>query len=116
MENGDLRYEAPRPGLIVVFVAVILGSGIALLLSTHLLGLSPAWLAFLVGAAGSILGFFVRGESIGDAIVFSIIFLVLVFVFLTAGPEIEIVRLNIVPVATGICVGKLTYGIWKEII
>ena len=55
------------------------------------------------------------GESIVDAIVFSLGFLVLVFVFNTVGPEIKIIRMSIVPIAAGICIGKLTHGIWKEI-
>jgi hypothetical protein len=63
----------------------------------------------------SFIGFCILGESIGDAIVFSVLFSVLVFVFITAGPNIKIVKMNIVPIATGICVGKLTHGIWKEI-
>ena len=64
MTNEDFEYEARKPGFIVVFITVVLGSGIAFVLSTYMLNLSPAWL-----------GFFILGESIGDAIVFSIIFL-----------------------------------------
>ena len=116
MTNEDIKSKVGKPGLIVVFVTVILGSGIAFFLSTYLLNLSPAWLALLVGAVCSFIGFFILGESIGDAIVFSIVFLALVFVFITAGPEIEIVRMNIISMATGICTGKLTHGVWKEII
>ena len=115
MVNKNIKYEIRKPSLIVVFFMVILGSGIAFVLSTYLLNLSPSWLALLLGAVCSFLGFFILGESIGDAIVFSVLFLVLVFVFITAGPDIKIVRMNIVPIASGICVGKLTHGIWKEI-
>ena len=67
-----------------------------------------------VGAVSSFLGFFVLGESIIDAIVFSIFFFVLVFVFMASGLEIAIIRMTIIPIATGICVGKLAHGIWKE--
>ena len=115
MTNGDMEYEVRKPGLAVFFVTIILGSGIAFVLATYMLNLSPAWIALLAGGVSSYLGFFVLGESIGDAIVFSTCFSVLVFVFITAGPEIEIIRMSIVPIATGICVGKLTHGIWKEI-
>ena len=115
MTNEDFKYEVRKPGLIVVLFTVILGSGIAFGLSTFLLNLSPAWLSLQVGAVCSFLGFFIFGESIGDAIVFSVLFLVLVFVFITAGPDIKIFRMNIVPIATGICIGKLTHRIWKEI-
>jgi drug/metabolite transporter (DMT)-like permease len=115
MTNGDMEYEVRKPGLVAVFVTIILGSGIAFVLATYMLNLSPAWIALLAGAVSSFLGFFILGESIGDAIVFSIGFSVLVFVFITAGPEIEIISISIVPIATGICVGKLTHGIWKEI-
>lgn len=110
-----MEYEVRKPSLVVVFVTIILGSGIAFVFATYMLNLSPAWIALLAGGVSSFLGFFILGESIGDAIVFSIVFSVLVFVFITAGPEIEIIRMCIVPIATGICVGKLTHGIWQEI-
>lgn len=115
MTNEDIEYEIRKPGLVFIFVTIILGSGTAFVLATYILNLSPAWIALLVGAVCSLLGFFILGESIGDAIVFSIGFFVLVFIFITAGPEIEIIRMSIIPIATGICVGKLTHGIWKEI-
>lgn len=114
MTNEGTEYGVRKPGLVVIFVTVISGAGIAFVLASYLLDLSPPWVALLAGAVCSLLGFFILGESTGDAIVFSIVFLVLVFVFLTAGPEIAIIRSTIVPVMTGICVGKLTYGIWIE--
>ena len=114
MTNGDIEYEVRKPGIFVVFVTIISGSAIAFVLATYMLNISPAWIALLAGAVSSFLGFFILGESIVDAIVFSIGFLVLVFVFITVGPEIKIIRMSIVPIATGICVGKLTHGIWKE--
>lgn len=115
MTNEAIEHEAKKPGLVVVIVTIILGSGIAFVLATYMLDLSPAWIALLAGAVCSCLGFFILGESIGDAIVFSIGFSVLVFIFINVGPELEIIRMSIVPIATGICVGKLTHGIWKEI-
>lgn len=108
---GDDR----KPKLIIVFSTVILGSAIGWSLSTYLLNLSPSWVALLVGAVCSLLGFFVLGESIVDAIVFSIFVFALVFIFMTSGLQIEIIRMTIVPIATGICVSKLSHGIWKEI-
>ena len=114
MTSEGTEYGIGKPGLVVILVAVISGAGIAFVLASYLLDLSPPWVALLAGAVSGLLGFFILGESIGDAIVFSIVFLVLVFVFLAAGPEIAIVRSTIVPVATGICAGKLTYGIWSE--
>jgi hypothetical protein len=114
MTNEHVKREDRKPLLTVVFVTVILGSALAWGLSTYFLHLSPYWVALLVGAVSSLLGFFVLGESIVDAIVFSIVFFVLVFVFMTSGLKMEIIRMTIVPAATGICVGKLTHGIWKE--
>lgn len=103
-----------RPGIIAYFVTLISGSGISFLLATYWLNLTAAWIALLVGAIGSVLGFFL-GENIGDAIVFSTFLCLLVIVFLNLGPEIAIIRSGIVPVAGGLCVGKLIYGIWKWI-
>ncbi len=113
MTNEDLEYRAQKPGHFVFFAAVILGSGISLVLATYLLTLSPAWIALLAGGICGALGFFL-GENIGEALVFSFILGVLVFVFLKAGPEIGAIRACIVPMATGFCIGKLVYGIWEE--
>ncbi|UCH49851.1 MAG: hypothetical protein JSU95_08855 [Betaproteobacteria bacterium] len=115
MTGEDAKPADRKPLLIIVFSTAILGAAIAWSLSTYLFNLSPPWVALLAGAACSLLGFFVLSESIVDAIVFSIVCFVLVFVFMTSSIEIEIVRTTIVPIATGICVGKLCYGIWKEI-
>ncbi len=101
-----------RPGIIAYFIALLSGSGISFLLATYMLNLTATWIALLVGANCSILGFFL-GENIGDAIVFSAILCFLVILFLNLGPEIAIFRSGIVPVASGLCVGKLIYGIWK---
>ena len=54
------------------------------------------------------------GENIGDSIMFSLLLGMMVTIFITAGPEIEIVRTVIVPITAGFCTGKLVYGVWKE--
>ncbi|MEN8174027.1 MAG: hypothetical protein ABFS03_14245, partial [Chloroflexota bacterium] len=105
---------AQKPSLLVLLIAVILGSVSSITLATYLLELSPAWVALLAGAACGFLGFGL-GENIGDAIILSLIIGVLVFLFINVGPVIEIVRIVIVPIATGFCVGNVVYGIWKEI-
>ena len=115
MTNDDANDEVRNPGVMVILISVLLGAAMAYALSTYWLNLSPAWLALLVGAVCSLIGFFILGESIGDAIVFSVIFSVLTLVVITAGPDTELIRMNIVPVATGICMGKLIHGIWDEI-
>ncbi len=114
MAKEDSENRAQEPGLFVFFVAMIIGSVISFVLATYMLNLSPAWIALLAGAVCSVLGFFL-GENIGDAIVFSFIFGLLILFFLKVGPEIGIIRAGIVPIATGFCAGKLVYGIWKEI-
>ena len=114
MREKESKDKKHLSGIGAYFIALLLGSGTSFALATYWLEFSPGWVALLAGAASSFLGFFILGESIGDAIVFSIGFLVLVFVLITVGPEIEIIRMSIVPIATGICVGKLTYGIWIE--
>jgi len=108
------EYRVKKPGLLVLFFAVILGSGASLALTTYLLEMSSAWVALAVGATFGIFGFSL-GENIGDAIIFSLIVGLLVFFFIKVGPDLEIIRAVIVPIATGFCVGKLVYGIWKEV-
>ena len=44
---------------------------------------------------------------------FSLIVGLIVTVFIAVGPEIAIVRAVIIPVATGLCAGKLVVGIFK---
>ncbi len=114
MTREDNEYRVQEPGLLVFFITIILGSGASFALATYLLKLSLAWVALLSGAVCGILGLFL-GENIGDAIIFSLILGLLVFLFIKVGPEIEIIRTVIVPIATGFCTGKLVYGIWKEI-
>lgn len=114
MKEENSEYIVQEPGLFVYFVAVILGSGVSFALATYLLGLSPLWIALLVGAIFGTIGLFM-GENIGEAIILCFGFYFLVFFVLKVAPEIEIVRAGIVPVATGFCVGKIVCGIWKEI-
>ena len=95
------------------FMALIFSSGVSFALATYWLEISPGWLALLLGAVFSIIGSSL-GENIGDAIIFSLIVAVLVTVFITAGPQITIIRAAVIPVATGLCTGKLVAGIFKE--
>jgi hypothetical protein len=94
--------------------ALIFGSGASFALATYWLEVSPGWLALLVGTVFSMVGAFL-GENVGDAIVFSLIVGIIVTVFFVSGLEIAILRTGIVPVATGLCVGKLVAGISKEV-
>lgn len=114
MTKQDNGHRVQEPGLFVFSLAVILGALVSFALATYLLKLSPAWVALLAGAVSGMIGFFL-GENIGEALVLSVILGVLTFVIIKVGLEIEIVRTGIVPVATGFSVGKLVYGIWKEI-
>ena len=102
-----------KPAISVYFMALILGSGASFALSTYWLEFSPARIALPVGAVGGLIGSLL-GENIGDAIIFSFFAGLILFFFVTFGPEIAIIRMVIVPLATGLCVGKLGYGIWKE--
>jgi F0F1-type ATP synthase membrane subunit a len=114
MTEEDSKHTGHEQSVSVYFVALILGSAVSFALATYWLELSPAWLALLVGAVCGLIGSFL-GENIGDAIMFSLILSLMVFLFIKSGPEIAIVRAGIVPIATGFCVGKLVYGIWNEI-
>ena len=109
-ENKDSKYLS---GVGAYFFALILGSGASFALATYWLKLSPGWIALLLGAIFSILGASM-GENVGDAIMFSLIVGLTVTVFITVGPEIAIIRTAIIPVATGLCAGKLVVGIFKE--
>jgi hypothetical protein len=101
-------------GVGAYFFAIILGSGASFALATYWLEFSPGWIALLVGAIFSILGALL-GENVGDAIMFFLILGLIVTIFITIGPEIAIVRAVIIPVATGLCAGKLLVGILKEV-
>ena len=114
MKKEDSEYRVQEPGLFVFLVAVILGSGVSFALATYLLGLSPLWVALLVGAIFGVIGVFL-GENIVEAIILCFVFGSLVFFLLNVASEIEIIRASIVPIATGFCVGKIVCGIWKEI-
>jgi hypothetical protein len=114
-----MKKEASRnnnrfPGIGMYFFAIILGSGASFFLATYWLEFTPYWIALLVGAVFSTLGAFL-GETVGDAIMFSLISVVTVTVFITLVPGIAIVRVGIIPVVTGLCVGKLLVGVWKEV-
>jgi len=110
-ESKDKKYLS---GVGIYFFAIILGSGASFAFATYWLEFSPGWLALLVGAVFATVGAFLE-ETVGDAIMFSLIVGIIVTVFIIAGPKIAILRAGIIPVATGLCVGKLVVGIWKEV-
>lgn len=114
MAKEDSEYRVQEPGLLVFIIAVIIGSGVSFVLATYLLGLSPLWVALLVGATFAIIGLFM-GENIVEAVILCFGFGFLVFFLLEIASEIEIVRVSVVPMAAGFCAGKIVYGIWKEI-
>lgn len=109
-ESEDKKFLS---GASAYVIALILGSGGSFALATYWLESSPGWIALLVGAIFSILGASM-GENAGDAIMFSLIVGLIATVFITVGPEIAIVRAAIIPIATGLCAGKLVAGIIKE--
>ena len=110
-ENKSKKYLS---GGVAYFFSIILGSVASFVLATYWLEFSPGWIALLVGAVFSILGAFL-GENVGDAIMFTLIGGLIVTVFIKFGPEIAIVRAGIIPLATGLCAGKLVVGISKEV-
>jgi hypothetical protein len=110
-ESQSKKYQS---GVRISLPALILGSGASFAFATRWLKVSPGWLAFLLGAVFSIVGAFL-GENVGDAIMFSAIVGTIVTVFFIIGPEIAILRAEIIPVATGLCIGKLVVGISKEV-
>jgi hypothetical protein len=114
MVKEDIEYKVQEPGLFVYIVAVVLGSGVSFVLATYLLGLSSLWVSLLLGAIFGLIGLFL-GENIVEAIILCFGFGFLVFFFLKIASEIELVRASIVPIATGFFVGKIIFGIWKEI-
>ncbi len=113
MTKEDSEYRVQEPGLFVYFVAIILGSGASIVLATYLLGLSPPWVALLLGAIFGGIGLF-TGENIVEAIILCFVFFFLVFFLLEVASGIEIIRASIVPIATGFCVGRIGAGTWRE--
>ena len=114
MVKEDTEYKVQEPGLFVYIVAVVLGSGVSFVLATYLLGLSSLWVSLLLGAIFGLIGLFL-GENIVEAIILCFAFGFLVFFILQVAPEIEIIRVSIVPIATGFCVGRIVAGIWREL-
>jgi hypothetical protein len=114
MTKEDSEYRVQEPSLFVYFVVIILGSGLSIVLATYFLGLSPLWLALLLGAILGAIGLFL-GENIVEAIILCFPFAFLVFFLLKVASEIEIIRVSIVPIATGFCVGRIVAGIWREL-
>ena len=110
-ETESKRYPG---GSVVYLLALIIGSGASFAIATYWLEVSSGWLALLVGGVFSLLGAFV-GETVVDAIMFSLIVGIMVTVFMLFGPEIEILKAGIIPVATGLCTGKLVAGISSEV-
>lgn len=98
----------------IYFVAFILGAGASFAFATYWLEVSPGWLALLVGALFSIVGAFL-GENIGDAMVFALIAGIIATLFFIWGPETGTLRAGIIPVVTGLCVGKLIAGVSNEV-
>ncbi|MGD2272691.1 MAG: hypothetical protein PVI06_20005 [Desulfobacterales bacterium] len=110
-ESKDKNYLS---GIGAYFFALIVGSGSSFAIATYWLGFSHVWTALLVGAVFSIIGALL-GENVGDAIMFSLVVGLIVIIFITVGPEMSILRAVIIPVATGLCAGKLVFGIVKEV-
>ena len=114
MIKEDSKYGVQEPGFFLYSVAIILGSGASTALATYLFGLSSMWVALLLGAIFGAIGLFL-GENIVEAIILCFGFGFLVFFLLNVASEIKIIRVSIVPIATGFCVGKIVAGIWREL-
>lgn len=108
------RFVPYRPGIGAYVLACVLGAVVAFALSTWWLGLSFPWMALLVGALFAALGA-LTGENIGDALMFSLIVAVVVSVVLAFVPVPGWLRIGVVPLATGLCTGKLVMGICIEL-
>ena len=101
-------------GIRIYFFALILGSSASVAIAAYWLEVSPGWVALPLGALFSTVGAFL-GENVGDATVFSLFTGLLVTLFFVFGPEISFLRTVIIPVATGLCMGKLVAGIATEL-
>jgi hypothetical protein len=113
VSEQDNAFVPYRPGAGAYVLACTLGAVTALALATWWLDSSPIWLALLLGTVSAALGA-ASGENIGDALIFSLIVAVLVFAIVGLAPELGWLRSGVVPLATGLCVGKLVVGIGKE--
>jgi len=110
----DTTTGIQKPGLSIFIITALLSAGVSLVLATYVLGLTSSWMSISVGALCGIVGLFM-GENIGDAIVFTLVVALIVLLVLTVLPVIQSLRIAIVPVATGFCLGKLASGVWKEL-
>ena len=113
MTERERKNRKYLSGVEIYFFALIFGSGASFALATYWLEVSPGWVALLVGTVFSIVGAFLGG-NVGDAVVFSLIAGLIVTVVFVSGLEIAILSAGIIPVVTGLCVGKVVAGISKE--
>ena len=111
--DDDKEFHHQEPPRAYFVFAFILGAATSYGLATYWFALSSPVIAIVLGSLFSLLGFEL-GENIGEAIVFTVIISLLVFVFHQVGPDIGILKSSIVPIATGFCSGKLFYGLWVE--
>lgn len=114
MAEAENSYEQAEPGVSIYVIALVLGSGVAFAIASLWLDVTSSWVALTVGAMLALLGVSMI-ENIGEAIVFSVILGLLVFLFITTVPGLTLIKAGVVPGVCGLCAGKLVVGIWKEI-
>jgi hypothetical protein len=114
MAETENTYKQSEPGPLMYVCALILGSGGAFVTATLWLDVSPGWVALAVGATFALLGAFM-GETIVETIIFALILSVVMFVFIKLIPGLMVIKAGVVPGASGLSIGKLAVGIWKEI-
>lgn len=99
-----------EPGALSYVLAVILCSAASYLIASYWLDFASPLAAVLLGAFGGLMGFF-SGETIFESIIFTIFMSVILFILATT-TELAFIKHTIVPIAVGLSVGKLSYGIW----
>ena len=112
MAKSKPQFSQPRLGPMIFLTAAVVGAGVAYLISSYWLGLAPGWLSVTVGGALSAWGV-ITGETIVEAVIFSLIFGIMMIIFVKIIPLPNLIKAGFVPAACGLCAGKLTASIWR---
>jgi hypothetical protein len=108
-------FPVPKePDLIVYLTGVFLAGITSTAMCSYWLDITPIWLALLLGGLFGLIGVFMLA-NIGEAIVLSVIITFVLVVLFKSLSGLIVVKMLMVPVFIGYCVGQLVSGVWKEL-
>lgn len=103
------QFPIPNPTWRLYSIAFVLSAAVGGALSAIWLEAASVWIAAVIAGIAALFGVF-QLESIGDALWETAVWAVIIAVF----PKNYWIALIAVPAATGLGIGKLACGLWKE--